>query len=261
MTTDRESAVSGPVDPASWCAPRQHPPLQRGELHVWRVDLPLEGDIQDDVLDGLSPDERERANRFRFPEHRSAFAATRVTLRRLLGGYLGVTPQSVTFEYGAFGKPELTGRPLRFNVAHTRGLALIAVATDAAVGIDVEMLRPEFPGEEIADQCFAPAEAHMLRALPGHERAAAFFARWTLKEAYVKALGVGLGHDLRAFSVTLDAREPPRLCGTDHPERWTLAALNPAVGYTAAVAVCAPSVRISRWTWDAALFTSSGPPR
>jgi 4'-phosphopantetheinyl transferase len=169
----------------------------------------------------LTPDERQRAARFVFERDRRRFIAARARLRRLLGERLGVPPDSVELAYGAHGKPPLGprhGRDLRFSVSHSRDVAVYAFADGADVGTDVEALRELDDADAIATRCFSQGEYQAYRS---H----GFFYCWTRKEAYLKALGLGLEQDLR----NLDTSRPPR--------GWRMESFAPAPGYVAALAV------------------------
>jgi 4'-phosphopantetheinyl transferase len=203
----------------------------------------------------LSPDERQRAARYHFQRDREHFCVARGALRSILGDYLNRPPARISFSYGPYGKPALDGvaggARLRFNVAHSHGLALYAVTLDRETGVDVELVRDDFPTFDIAERFFSEAEVAAWRALPPDERAGAFFDCWTRKEAYIKARGEGLSLPLHEFTVSLG--ESPRLlsAGDDPREasRWSLIELHPATGYRAALAVEGDAPAVRCWQW------------
>ncbi len=211
------------------------------EVHVWWVELVRPEAEVEDLLNLLSLDEKERAARFRFAEHRDRFTVARGTLRRVLGHYAGIAPESVQFEYGPNGKPSLPDSSLRFNLSHSGELAMIGVTRDREIGVDVERMRDDKDLLDIAERFFAPRERDALRALPEDERRDGFFRCWTRKEAYLKALGAGLSLNLHGFVVSLAPGEPAALLeseqGAAEVERWSLVALEPHPDYAAAVAV------------------------
>jgi len=131
----------------------------------------------------------------------------RESVRSILAGYLGADPDSLALAYGPHGKPELAGTfatsGLRFNASRSGRLGVLAVARGREVGVDVERIDPRRALGPIADQLFAADEAAELRALPEEGRIRRFFELWTVKEAYAKALGVGL-------SVPLSQLRAPR---------------------------------------------------
>jgi 4'-phosphopantetheinyl transferase len=168
---------------------------------VWEVSLTA-GAV-DELEPLLSADERARARRFAFPRHRAAFVRGRAAVRGILAAYLDVEPAAVRFRYGERGKPELEPRgDLRFNVAHSDELALVAVTRGRDVGVDVERVDRE-RDRRVARRFFAASEHAAIEALPERERDLAFLRCWTAKEAYVKALGRGLSLPLDSFEVTV----------------------------------------------------------
>src|SRR5271156_1985631 len=134
---------------ASWGVAPEAVQLGKDEIHLWRVRL---DECDDGALDRLratlAPEEKARADRFVFPRDRNAFIATRGILRQLLEKYLGCGPGQIEFDYGPQGKPSLRGESsknsVQFNVSHSRGLALLAFAVARQVGVDVELVRPDF---------------------------------------------------------------------------------------------------------------------
>jgi 4'-phosphopantetheinyl transferase len=183
----------------------------------------------------LAPDEKERARRFVHRQDREDFMAARGILRELLGRYTGREAAEVEFEYGARGKPSLReGRTVQFNISHSHGMALLAFSAERSLGVDVELIREDFGGEEIAARYFSGREIQELRALPASLRAEGFFQCWTRKEAYIKARGEGMQIPLDSFSVSLTPGQPERLESADS-EHWSLRALRPDARYVGAV--------------------------
>lgn len=238
--------------------PHPIPALGRGDVHVWRTGLDQPAGAVALLAESLSGDERDRAARFYFERDRRRFTVARGELRALLGAYLGVPAAAIAFDYGSHGKPRLAGAlaagDLRFNVSHSAGVALYAVARGREVGVDVEGHREDFATAEIAERFFSPAERGALAALPLDRRCAAFFACWSRKEAYIKARGLGLSLALDGFDVSLAPGEPAALLATrDDPaerDRWTLRALDPGPGLAGAIAAEGRDWTLSCWRWD-----------
>lgn len=229
------------------------PPRGRIDVFAFALDPPEERLAA--LRATLAADERERAAKFRFDVHRRAFEACRGVVREILGAHLGLAPAKVQFSYGPKGKPSLLpdSTPLVFSVSHSAALGLCAVAREGALGVDVERLRPLDDALAIAERFFSSAERAALRTLAPPALETAFFAAWTRKEAFIKALGEGLSHPLADFDVTLLPDEPAqllRVAGVDDaPSRWRLVALDPARGYVAALAAAEPVEAIECWTW------------
>lgn len=209
-----------------------------GGAEIWLADLDA-ADAGDSALAVLSSDEQARARRFVFDVHRRRFIACRAALRAQLAERLGCPAGSLRFEYGPAGKPALAGGgTLRFNVSHSERYALLAIGDRADIGVDIERVRPLSDMNALAERVFSDAERAALTQVPPDQRADAFFAGWTRKEAYIKARGDGIGL-LGAIEVTLSPGEPPRLVRVDgrpdEPERWSIQSLSPTQGFAAAV--------------------------
>jgi 4'-phosphopantetheinyl transferase len=221
------------------------PRLLPGEVHVWRFTLDPPADLAARFEETLSDDERRRADRFHTEALRRRFVAGRGGLRAALGAYFGIDPAEVTFEYGPHGKPVLACGfvpATAFNLSHSHELALFALTSVGAVGVDLEAIRPmEEHGRRLIRRFFSPAEQAEYLALPVADRLAAFFRGWTRKEAFLKATGTGLATVLHSFDVTLGPSAPAALLRVaDDPAataRWSLFDLDPGPGYAGALAV------------------------
>lgn len=229
---------------------------------MWRVSLALPPRRVQRLYLVLSPDERARADRFRFKEHRERFIAARGMLRTILGRYLDRPPEHLQFCYNPYGKPALKpggARGLDFNISHSQDMALYALAWDRPLGIDLEYLRDQDAAlEQLVARFFSPSEREALRKLPSEKKTLAFFKVWTRKEAYMKARGQGLTLPLQQFTVSVAPDEPARLLNDNHdPQavtRWTLWDVDPGHGYVAALAARGASWRVACWQWPEATF-------
>jgi 4'-phosphopantetheinyl transferase len=226
------------------------------EVHVWLAALTATPDTSRALWEILDADERARALAFRFSLHRERFLVARATLRLILGRYLGQPPAGLPLRVGANGKPILASsvEDLRFNVSHSEDRALFAVAQAREVGVDIERVRDDPEIEEIARRTFSAREVDALLSLPVAARRSAFFACWTLKEAYLKARGDGLALPLDAFDVSIGGVEgPARLLDVrgapGEPDRWALRALALDGPYQAALAVEGHDWTLRQWRW------------
>lgn len=223
--------------------------LAADEVHVWIAPEPTGDAGLEAAYEALLSDgERERAHRLRFAAPRRQYLAGRALLRCTLSRYAGIGPRAWAFETNAHGRPELaagqTALPLRFNVSHADGLLACAVTLGRDVGVDVECR--ERPGDTgaIAERFFASAERDDLRRLGPDERRRRFFEYWTLKEAYLKARGVGMAIPLHEVSFHLD---PPPIrvslgaAVRDDPTDWQFVLIEPAPAHCLAVAVRRPA--------------------
>lgn len=238
----------------AWPVSRAPERIAAGEVHVWC--WPLDEDdgrlAADTAL--LDPEEHSRLERFRFDRHRIRFAASHANLRRILGAYLRLPPESLAFRANRFGKPEVHGlgpvAPIQFNLSHSHSIALLALSLDVEVGVDVEDLRPMEP--EIAGSHFSAQENSDLASLEDEAWLLGFYRCWTRKEAILKAEGVGLRIPLAAFDVSLLPDAPARLLSAraeaGFRRLWMLHNLSPAPGVAAALAVAEPNAAIRCFT-------------
>jgi 4'-phosphopantetheinyl transferase len=179
----------------------------------------------------LSEDEIESANRFRFEMHRNAFVACRSILREILAGYMATDARSIKFACNRYGKP-FVSNPF-FNVSHSGDVAVFAFSRYREVGIDVERIDPNFRVDQLPEYFLSVAEVAALRALPANLQTEAFFRCWTRKEAYVKAVGLGLSIPLASFEVTLEPNGPARFLRGG--EGWEIESFTPCLGYVGAL--------------------------
>lgn len=242
-----------------WDAPPGNYALPEDEVHVWRAGLNWPAQGIGELKQILSPDEREKADRFHFDVDRRRHVVGRGLLRLLLGRCLGAAPDRLQFDYSAHGKPSLAvasaKMPLQFNVSHSGELVLIALARGRVVGVDVERIRTDMEVKGIAERFFSPGERTALAALDASVQHDAFFACWTRKEAYIKARGEGLSLPLDQFDVSLAPGQPARLLETrpDPAEarRWVLRELDVGAEHKAALAVERAGWQLRAWDWPA----------
>jgi 4'-phosphopantetheinyl transferase len=236
-----------------WAGPPESLSLPKGTVHVWRIALDQQNDRLERFRVTLEPHELERAGRFHFERHRRHFIVARGWLRSVVARYLGTQPEALRFAYGEYGKPALPAEhTLRFNLSHSNEVALLAVALDAELGVDVEHIRADFASEDIARRFFSRAEVNAFNALPPEERVAAFFRCWTRKEAYIKAIGKGLSQALDEFDVTLASGIAPALLRAkeDDATRWWMGDIDVGEGYAAALAVERPVAEVRFFRQD-----------
>ena len=232
------------------------------EAHVWRIRLDVSGSMIRSLFGLLSPDETERASRFRFDEHRRRFIARRGVRRVVLGRYLSVAPSAIRFCDGEHGKPMLDvpngETPIQFNASHSGELALVAVTRRRRVGVDLEQVCPQRVEESLPQRFFAANEAAAMAGLPPDQKIDGFFSCWTRKEAFVKATGQGLSAPLDRFEVSLVPGQPARLLAIDKrafsDSPWTLHHLCPAQGYAGALVVEGGNCRVLRFEYDGAVM-------
>lgn len=220
--------------------------LRAGEVHVWHLDPDrLGAEALARCRAVASPEELRQERRFRIEGPRRLHLAARGLLRTRLALYTGVEPAAWRFAPGRWGRPEIEAPDgfswLRFNLSHTRGRVACALARGVEVGVDVEDVERQGRLLDVAHRYFAPPEVEELFRLPEPERLARFFDYWTLKEAYIKARGMGLALPLSRFAFLLDRPGPIRMrlepeLGDD-AEAWQFERLHWPPRHEAAVAL------------------------
>lgn len=236
----------------SWQFYSKYREIKLGQAHLWRVSFPEAGTTRLENLPFfpiLNEEERDRAQRFKFPKDQIQFVLCRGLLRHLLGAYQGQAPETLQFIYGEQGKPALVGQKeepgLHFNLSHSHGKALLAFSPEKPVGVDLEKVDENKPLLKLVQRYFTPQENQFLRQFSGKAQNEAAYKLWTLKEAYLKAQGLGLSKSLDSFQMTWQGAEEPRVQlkdGRQEVSSWTLKSFTPFVGYVAGIAVPQPRV-------------------
>jgi 4'-phosphopantetheinyl transferase len=235
--------MTNPMSIVNWSFPGHDPSLSPPEVHIWKAWLDEERTSQADFKEILSPDEIKVATNFFFERDRRRYINSRGTLRSILSRYLSSDPQEISFVRGPYGKPSLEPHPqhIAFNLSHSQELALFAFTVSHRIGIDVECILPLDDIEQIAEFFLSPTEREALAQLPEEIRLKGFYAAWTRKEAFTKALGAGIGNAWDKFEVNVSPNEEPAIIkisgDIDEGSNWQLVELEPAPGFVANLAV------------------------
>jgi len=231
--------------------------MSGAEVHVWRFDLLADASTQVHCRQLLSAEEQQRASRFHFERDQRRFVMRRAILRQILAAYCNCTTPAIRFVSGPYGKPEIESEQLpggfRFSCSHSQELGLVAVRKDKALGVDVEVHRPLDTGLEAVTGYFAPAEREDLRRVSAEHRTKAFFDYWTCKEAFVKALGLGLSFPLDRFVVSISPGAKRRLVSLEGDlaagERWQLLPLEVGADWSATLVVEGGAASVLSRVW------------
>lgn len=224
--------------------------LSAGEevsVDVWYVAPPALDERELAACDAVLSDEQHVAvRRFVAEPNRRERRAAWALVRAVLARYRDVAPVAWQFRTGEWGKPEIDPpSTLRFNLAHHPTLVVCAVSEGREVGIDVEPLSRHAQIVRVADSVFAPAELAEMVALGDKDRADRAVSLWTLKEAYIKARGMGMSLPLRELAFHFDQPAlrvvAPEAVDPD-PSRWAFVTTD-VQGHRIAVAVEAPKAR------------------
>lgn len=202
-----------------------------------------------EFLSWLSPEERATHDRFRFDRHRHTYLVSHALLRGALSQLVDCSPAQWLFGLNAYGKPHLTNPAphldIQFNLSHTHGMAVLALAINREVGIDVEHLGRQETNTDLAERFFAPEEVAELISQPQDKQPVRFLEYWTLKESYIKGIGMGLSCPLESFAFQPAGarKQAPRLLRVDDPvlsqKKWTF--WQEQIGQQHLVALCVQS--------------------
>lgn len=284
-----ENSLPGAPSLPHWLDPPRDPSLPENEVHIWRLPLIASETRIQALRETLDEQESQRADRFRFSQHRRHFIVARGGLRVLLGRYLRRSPERIDFEYNQYGKPFLKDADIgyceqktpdharagtiEFNLSHSGEIALYAFSLDRRVGIDIEWAgRKIDDSAQIITRFFSPREVEVLSGLPAHIEKTVFLACWTRKEAYIKALGKGLSLPLDQFEIIPTSgkalltdhrmksnRELPILDDISVPTAddsrtacWTIRTFTLDADYMATIVAEGGEwkIRYWRWKWD-----------
>lgn len=219
--------------------------LGPNDVHIWvtHSEKLLGKSSQDRCHDLLCEHERDRYNRFVFEKDRHIYLVAHAQVRSLLSFYSDVNPADWRFVLNRYGRPSISEQHntvLHFNLSHTDGLIVSAFARQEEIGIDVENTSLRDSILDIAGTVFARSELDDLNRLPAAMQRQRFFEIWTLKEAYIKAKGMGLSLALDLFWFKLNREGikiefDERL--NDTPETWQFEMYQPTANHQMALAV------------------------
>ena len=200
----------------------------------------------------LGVEEMTRMERFRFPEHRHLYLVSHALLRMTLSRYWELLPNTWRFTHNDHGKPridpDMGSIPLFFSLSHTRGLSVVGVTKEGEIGVDAEPADRSVKAAELSRRFFSPEETAALEKPPPGRLQEQFPLYWTLKEAYIKALGRGLSHPLDSFSFRLAGERPHRIgFSAEEPQglqKWRFALIAPRPHYVAALCLASSEDKV-----------------
>ena len=171
--------------------------LKNGTVDLWSYSLEADASVLEYCHACLSEEERARAARFVRHQDQIRFTLAHGGLRVVLARYLGIEPAALRFQPGATGKPALLdqqGGPhvLRFNLSHSHGRMLVAIANGQNVGIDLEQVRGNLEPLKLAERFYTQTEYETIKTRPAADHAFQFYRLWVAKEALLKAQGTGI---------------------------------------------------------------------
>ncbi|MFZ1320224.1 MAG: 4'-phosphopantetheinyl transferase superfamily protein [Ignavibacteria bacterium] len=215
------------------------------EVHVYRINISEQTNKISNLRKLLSNDETKKADRYRFAKDSNSYIISRGSIRKILSEYISIDADSINISYTEFGKPFIENSKINFNLSHSGDWCFIAVSLIKDIGIDIEKVRKIEDVLKIADRYFAINEYEHIKNFDSTEQINEFFRIWTLKEAFIKAIGEGLSFPLKNFSVISDKSDSPVLNlfeNKDESELWKLDSLECQKGYNASLTVKADGI-------------------
>jgi len=242
------------------------PALKPFEIHLWRINLERPEADESRLYYCLSAEECDRAARFHYIRDRKNFLIRRSVLRHLLASYQGVNAKIVRLSAAPNGKPFMEGQDgpagIRFSCSHSDSWGLIAIGRGCELGVDLERRRPLADLLDLANACFSDQEIGEFRGIPEALKPHCFFDAWTRKEAFLKAIGLGLSFALKDFSVSLAPDQPAKLLNVKNDltavDRWKMLSLEVNPDYSAALVVedVPASLRCFEWNFSSLIHQS-----
>jgi len=213
-------------------------------IDVWHTPLNLSQRDIDNYAGLLSTDEMERAKHFKVKRKYREYIISRGLLRKILGIVLDSDPQDFEIRYAEHDKPFITDtwneKSICFNVSHSHQQTVIALSLERTLGIDIEHIRSNVEFKKLVNRFFSKKESSELDSYTDSGIAKAFFACWTRKEAYVKAMGDGISFGLSEFSVSVNPYDTDVSLTTHWDENeannWSVKNLATESDYIAALA-------------------------
>jgi 4'-phosphopantetheinyl transferase len=243
-----------PADDNTWKELSEHCETLGEEVHVWLAQLDWTADQLASGYDILDDDEKKRADRFIVERVRDAYVASHAILRTILAGYSGQSVKGVSYQYGEYGKPHLVDNKLiSFNMSHSKGVVMIAVAKLCEIGIDVEWENSETECELLAQRFFAEGEFRQIMDGDKFMQLKNFFNCWTRKEAFLKVTGKGLSFGLKNFIVNVNAEGNDGLLSVKEDvklaQHYFLSPIYTEPGYQAALAGVGLQKKVKYFKW------------
>lgn len=212
-------------------------------LQVWHIPTVSDAATLKKLTALLSPIEQQRTQQTLMELPRQTYITSHAALRMILGRQLQQVPSSLDIVSDTDGKPGIKNmKGLQFNLSHTRDYALLGVSEQCRVGIDIELIKPSRDIMAIAKRFFSESEYRWLTACDDEQRHALFYQLWCHKEAYLKALGVGLQGGLSTISLSQEDLNNTCTIQDDRQQQWWVHRLEVAPDFRAAVAVDCPDV-------------------
>ena len=223
------------------------PIVRAGQVHLVSAVLPDGYDASQIDWSLLTDKERDRAQRFKFDRHRNRWVFGRLTLKHLLARYLDCEALSIELGYGEIGKPYIaspSNSNLMFNYTDSGGFLIYAFSHGIEVGVDLEFLPRETNFEALVRRKLTIVEQKAFSEIPADQQQTAFLACWTRKEAYGKALGVGIRYPMSEVTLCESMQKAEFSLENDDGDTVLLHQLQPPFSGIGCIASIAAQIEI-----------------
>ncbi len=177
---------------------------------LWHGEILSKNSDNECFLPLLNEHEKNKASTYTQLDLRQKYINTRGILRLILAPYLDCDPQQISIVTGEYGKPfvpEQLAKSVQFNVSHTGNKLVIVVSNCSEVGVDIEQCKNRKSLLELVEKCFSDKEANYWNTLPEEQKVDLFYRFWVRKEAFVKAVGRGIGLGLNQCSINPERQD------------------------------------------------------
>lgn len=213
-------------------------------INIFTINLRTLENYLPKLLTYLSDKEKIQAKTFLLKKLKDHYIASHGLLRILLGKYLSCSPSQVEYTYNEFQKPLCkNNQNLYFNMSHSHEYACYAFCLNYPIGIDIEYLNPKIEVNNLLPVSTTQAESFIFNTLKENDKFYLFYKMWTTKEAFLKALGLGLSYSLSSIETTILPKEKFKVIQchgineTEMGKKWTFFPLNFLPGYLGVIAV------------------------
>ena len=232
---------------------KQLPTLSKDALHIWRTRISKNIKNIDYNWSLLTQNEQIHSKKFSFIKEQNRYIITRAILREIISGYIDTAPQNIFFKYTEYGKPYLANnheQKLKFNLAHSGDCIVFIFSKYIDIGIDIEFINKELTIKDTIKYCCSEKEQHTLYVLPDYQKFHYFYKLWVIKEALVKAIGLGLSCDLRKININLNNKSHYPMNIKHNNIDYTINTFRAYNEYYSAFAVNKPIHKISFLTYE-----------
>jgi len=228
------------------------------EIHIWWFEVDRLQSYVDRFYQILNQDEQERAGRYKTELLRARNIVAWGVLKKLISNYTTLRPDEVMFTHNRYGKPELSphlcSSGLQFNMSHTNGMGVVALAKNNPVGVDIEEVRELHDLDDLVEFCLSSYEKSWFSCIPGDMLLRVFYQLWTAKEAFLKAIGTGLSFPMMEVEFTLKSNDELKLYRVKEeaasPVLWRLFSLEQPPNYAGFLVTENENAVIKNYNWE-----------